>query len=109
MLILFICRAVHQLFINRGVSAILNDVVIEIFFFLIQSLISITACTVMNLYCELMFARNPPISMNFLLLVATLMGFFVSLVTLKILSAAATTVFICFTENPTPFEVILIF
>lgn len=61
------------------------------------------------LYCYLVGFSSDSVETNLLSLSGFVMGYFMCMVTLNVVSSATSTVYVCFAENPSSLQVFFVF
>ena len=91
----------RDLFVQRGSVVLLNDTVIDLFLFCIES--SVTAATVI---AAVAYARSYLVTdVSLFIAAASIVGYLSASTVLKVASAAITTIFICFADSPDDLQV----
>ena len=96
-------RCVYKLFRSRGLSAVINDGLIDTSMRFAQAVIGMLCLVVSHWYsyaANLDYASRATLSA-----IALAQGYFLSAITLKVFSAAVTTIYVCYAEDPQAFQV----
>lgn len=97
------------LFRDRGWTAIINDDIIDFIILLCSVTIGLVVMAVGYFVAGHFFPEHTTSATqwnySFLMISGFFFGVLMSLATLKILSSAVTTIFVCFAENPDMFQV----
>lgn len=96
-------RSVYKLFRSRGLSAVINDGLIDTTMRFIQAGVGMLCLVFSHWYSyatDLDYASKTALSA-----IALAQGYFLSAITLKVFSAAVTTIYVCYAEDPQAFQV----
>lgn len=94
------------MFRSRGLSAVINDGLIDTSMRFAQAIVGMLCLVVSHWYSYavgLDFASKTALAA-----IAVVQGYFLSAITLKVFSAAVTTIYVCYAEDPQAFQVIYI-
>jgi hypothetical protein len=100
-------RSVYKLFRSRGLSAVINDGLVDTAMRFAQAGVGMLCLVASHWYSYLTGLDYA--SRTLLSLVALAEGYFLSAITLKVFSAAVTTIYVCYAEDPQAFQVIYIY
>ncbi|KAG7384286.1 Metal transporter cnnm2 [Phytophthora pseudosyringae] len=96
--------AVSQLFHHRGFTALLNDDLVRIVLRLTAIGVGLICACVGAVVAELSDAFTFQFSTTLLAILGFVVGFSVALTPLAVVSSSVATIFVCFAEDPVPFQ-----
>lgn len=97
--------AVIKLFRSRGISAVINDSLIDSLMRLGQVVVGIVCLLISHWYSY--FTGLDYASRTVLSLIAFIEGYILSSITLKVFASAVTTIYVCYAEDPLAFKVMI--